>query len=173
MHKCACIKQKRARARQSAWQNVYTHIYAPYAHVFTQNFTKIVLIVHYYVMTLSLKFHKDPSFCWGDMRKIMLNMHAIGIKKCSKFWYMYVQSFNTHVCTFLLRVRVYVHRSLLVDHYSVTSLSFKFHKDLIFRWGDICKIESCVFFVRYWCVIEIKNISILHQAFSEKSEKNP
>ena len=63
MHKRARTKQKRASARQRACHNVRTHIYASYAHVFTQNFTKIVLIVHYYVMTLSLKFHKDPSLC--------------------------------------------------------------------------------------------------------------
>ena len=37
----------------------------------------------------------------------------------------------------------------LVAHYFVMSLSFKFHKDLIIRWGDICQIESCFFFCRY------------------------
>ena len=63
MHKRARTKQKRAHARQRACQNVRTHIYALYAHVFTQNFTKIILIVRYYVMTLSLKFSTDPSFC--------------------------------------------------------------------------------------------------------------
>ena len=57
------MKQKRMRAHQHACQSVGTHIYAFYAHVFTQNFTKNLLKAHYYVMTLSLKFHKDPSFC--------------------------------------------------------------------------------------------------------------
>ena len=43
---------------------------------FVRIFTKIVLIVHYCVMTLSIKFHKDPSFGCGDIYKIMLNMYA-------------------------------------------------------------------------------------------------
>ena len=85
MHKRARTKQKRAHARQRARQNVGTHIYASYAHVFTQNFMKIVLIVHFHVMTLRLKFHKDPSFCLGDRHKITLNTHARGINACSKF----------------------------------------------------------------------------------------
>ena len=51
-------------------------IYAPCAYVFKQNCTNIVWIINYYVMPLSLKFHKDP----GDIRKVKLNMHARGIK---------------------------------------------------------------------------------------------
>ena len=34
----------------------------------------------------------------------------------------------------------------LVSHFSVISLSFKFHKDPIFRYRDIYKIERCFFF---------------------------
>ena len=55
--------------------------------------------VHFYVMTLILKFHKDLSFCCGDMPKITLSMHARGIN--ANFWY-----------TFLRRVRAYVYGSL-------------------------------------------------------------
>ena len=150
MHIRARTKKKRARARKRPCLTVRTHIYASCAHVFTRNFTKTVLIVHYYVMTLSLKFHKDPSFCWGDMRKIMLNMHARGINACSKFWYtfMHVFALCVHVCA-----QIFTKFFLLV-HYFVMSLSFKFHKDLIFHWGDICKIERCVFFGHY-CMLEI------------------
>ena len=142
MHTRTCTKQKRARVRQRACQNVYTHIYASCPHVFMQNFTKIVLIVHIYAMTLSLKFHKDPSICWGDIRKITLNMHARDINACSKFWY-------THVHIFPSCVRIHAQiftKIFLVVHCSVMSLSFKFHKNRIFRWGDICKMELCVFF---------------------------
>ena len=63
------------RKRAGPHYNVCTHIYALCTHAFTQNFTKIVLIVHYYDMTLSLKFHKDPSFCCGGICKISLNLH--------------------------------------------------------------------------------------------------
>ena len=62
-----------------------THIYALCAHVFTWNFLKLVLVVHYYVMNISLKFHKKMRFCCGDMRKITLNMHARGINTCANF----------------------------------------------------------------------------------------
>ena len=159
MHIRARTKKKRARARKRPCLTVRTHIYASCAHVFTRNFTKTVLIVHYYVMTLSLKFHKDPSFCWGDMRKIMLNMHAIGIHKCSKFWYTFVHVFAlcAHICA-----QIFTKFFLLV-HYSVMSLSFKFHKDLIFCWGDICKIKSSVFFGRY-C---ISGLLLFHKGIDE------
>ena len=128
-HKCVCVHQR-------ACQNVRTHIYASYAHVSTKNFMKIGLIVHYYVMTLSLKFHKDPSFCWGDMRKMMLNMHARVIYACSKFRYTLMHAFAScvRVCAQIFN------KNFLVIHHSFDSLSFKFHKDLIFRRGDICKI---------------------------------
>ena len=141
MHIRVRTKQKRAHTRKRANQNVHTKIYASCTHVFTWNFTKLVLVVHCYVMTLSLKFHKDLSFCCGDMRKITLNMHAKGINACANFRY-------THVHVFASCARVFAQiftKIFLVVHYSVMSLSFKFHKDLIFRWGDICKIERCVF----------------------------
>ena len=98
---------------------------------------KIVLIVHYYVITLSLKFNKDPSFCWGDMHKILLNMHARGIYACAKFQYTRVHVFASCACI--------LPKKILVAHYSVINLSFRFHKDLICRWRDICKIELCFF----------------------------
>ena len=136
MHKRVRMKQKCVHACQCACQNVRTQIYALCAHIFTQNFTKIVLIVHYYVMTLILKFHKDPSFCWGDRHKITLNTHARGINACSKFWYTCVHIFGLCV---LICLQIFT-KFCLVVHYSVISLSFKFHKDLIFHWGDIYKI---------------------------------
>ena len=148
MHIDARTKQKRAHACQCAYQNVRKHIYASCAHVITWNFTKLVLVVHYYAMTLSLKFHKDLSFCCGDMRKIVLNMHARGINANANFRYTHM-----HVFASCARVCAQIFTKIfLVVHYSFMSLSFKFHKDLIFRWGDICKIESCVFFVRY-CIV--------------------
>ena len=32
-----------------------------------QIFSKIFLVVNYYLMSLSLKYHKAPSFCWEDI----------------------------------------------------------------------------------------------------------
>ena len=97
---------KNVRVRINVHVKMCAHIFMPRMHMFLQkNFMKIVLLVHYYVTTLSLKFHKDPSFCYGDMCKIMLNMHARVI-------YMHLRSFDIHACTLLLHVRAYVHRSL-------------------------------------------------------------
>ena len=57
---------------------------------------------------------------------------------------------HIRTCTILLLAHMYMHRSLqkklLVVYFSVMSLSFKFYIDLIFRCGDICKIELCNFF---------------------------
>ena len=170
MQKRVRWKQKCALACQCACQNVHTKIYAFCAHIFTQNFTKIELIVLYYVMTLILKFHKDPSFCWGDMRKIMLNMHARGINACSKFWYMFVHIFA--LCPYVY-AQIFTNFFLLV-HYYVMSLSFKFHKNLIFCWGDICKIELCVFFCRYCiCIFWTPLFSSLHPPFNNVTVDNP
>ena len=129
MHIGASTKQKHARARQHSYPNVRTHIYALCAHVITWNFTKLVLVVHYYAMTLSLKFHKDLSFFCGDMRKIVLNMHARGINANANFRYTHVQVFAScaRVCAQIFT------KIFLVVHYSFMSLSFMFHKDLIFR----------------------------------------
>ena len=72
----------------------------------------------------------------------MLNMHARGINAFSKFSYTFV-----HV--FALCAHEYAQifpKNFSVAHYSVINLSVKFHKDLIFRWRDICKIERCFFF---------------------------
>ena len=141
----ARTKQKRAGARQHASQNVCTHIYASCAYVFTWNFTKLVLVVHYYVMTLSLRFHKDLGFCCGDMRKITLNMHARGINVFANFRYTHMHVFLSCVC---VCAQIFT-KFFLVVHYSAMNLIFKFHKDLIFHWGVICKIESSGFFGRY------------------------
>ena len=102
-------------------QNVHTHICAWCTHVFAQNLMKIVLIVHYYVMTLSLKYHKDPNFCCEDICKITLNinMHARGINACAKLW-------RPHVHVFASCVQIFT-KLFLVVHNSIRSSSFKFN----------------------------------------------
>ena len=97
-------------------QNMRTHIYASCTHVVTWNFTNIVLIVHYYVMTLSFKFGKDPSFWCRDICKIMLSMHARGINACAHFQFVCM-----HMCTDLYQN---FYGGTLLYH----ELSFKFHR---------------------------------------------
>ena len=114
-------------------------------HVLTQNFSKIVLVVHYYVMTLNSKFHEDQSFCCRDIRKITLNMHTRGIHEHVKFRQTWMHNFAScaHVSAQFF-TNIY-----FVVHYSVMSLSLKFHKDLIFHCKDISKIKWCVFFCHH------------------------
>ena len=61
MRRYVQIREK--RAHQHAPQNVRAYIFALCAHVFSQDFMKMVLVVHYCFITFSLKFHKDQSFC--------------------------------------------------------------------------------------------------------------
>ena len=48
----------------------HMHVFASCVCVCTQIFTKIFVVVHYSVMSFSLKFHKDPIFRCGDICKI-------------------------------------------------------------------------------------------------------
>ena len=85
--------------------------------------TKIVLIVHYYVMSLSLNFHKDPSFCCRDICKIMLNMHAKGINAHEHV------SMRVFACFCFMCAHICAHifdKIILGAHFSVMSLSFKY-----------------------------------------------
>ena len=132
MHIHTHTKQKRARAQQ----NMHIRIYTSCAHISTQNFMTLVLIVHNFVMTF--KFHDNPIFFCGDIYKLTLNMHTRGKNECAKSPHARVHIFTscTHIC-----VQIFT-QMFLVVHYSVFSLSFKFHKDPIFH----CKIERCFFF---------------------------
>ena len=60
------------RARVLSRLNACAHIYASCARIYTRIFTKNYLIFLYYLMNISLKFHKDRIFCCGDICKIIL-----------------------------------------------------------------------------------------------------
>ena len=53
-------------------RNARAHVYTSCARVCAQIFTKIFLIILYYLMNVSLKFHKDRSFRCGDICKTIL-----------------------------------------------------------------------------------------------------
>ena len=48
---------------------VRAHINTLYGRVCPKIFMNFFLIVHYYLMSFSFKFHKDLSFCYGDIFK--------------------------------------------------------------------------------------------------------
>ena len=60
------------RARVSSRQNARGHVYASCACVCARIFTKIFVVVLYYLMNLSFKFHKDRSFRCRDICKTIL-----------------------------------------------------------------------------------------------------
>ena len=57
-------------------QNARVHIFTSYARVCTRIFTKNQQIILYYLMKISLKFHKDPSFRCGDICKTVLTFKS-------------------------------------------------------------------------------------------------
>ena len=57
-------------------RNARAHVYALCALVCVQIFTKNLLIILYYLMNISLKFHKDPSFRCGDICKTVLTFKS-------------------------------------------------------------------------------------------------
>ena len=60
------------RARVLPRRNARAHFYTSCARVCARIFTKNHLIILYYLMNISLKFHKDRSFCCGDICKTIL-----------------------------------------------------------------------------------------------------
>ena len=84
------------RARVLPRRSVRSHVYASCALIFAQIFTKNLVVILYYLMTISLKFHKDRSFRYGDICKTILSFknhqfsmyfayfHSFALPKSSK-----------------------------------------------------------------------------------------
>ena len=63
---------KNVRARVLSRRNARAYTYASCARIFARIFTKNYLMILYYLMKISLKFHKDLSFRCGDICKTIL-----------------------------------------------------------------------------------------------------
>ena len=48
-------------------ENMFACVYNSCARMSAWIFTNTFLVKNFPLMSLSLKFHKDPSFCWGDI----------------------------------------------------------------------------------------------------------
>ena len=64
------------RARVLSRRNACAHIFSLCARVSSRIFTKNQQIILYYLMNISLKFHKDPSFRCGDICKTVLTFKS-------------------------------------------------------------------------------------------------
>ena len=76
-------------ARVSSRQNVHAHVYASCAQVCVRIVMKNLLIIPYYLMNRSLKFHKDRSFRWRDICKTILTFDNENYQFLMYFAYFY------------------------------------------------------------------------------------
>ena len=80
---------KNLNARVSSRQNARAHIYASCVRVCARIFTKNLLIIFYYLMNISLKFYKDPSFRCGDICKTVLTFKSHQFSMYFSYFYSY------------------------------------------------------------------------------------
>ena len=80
---------KNMRAHVSSRQNARAYIYASCVRVCARIFTKNLLIIFYYLMNISLKFYKDPSFRCGDICKTVLTFKSHQISMYFSYFYSY------------------------------------------------------------------------------------
>ena len=71
---CTTARTRGVNEREHIWsrQNARAHVYASCARVYAWIFTKNDLIILYYLINKSFKFHKDRSFRCGDIHKTTL-----------------------------------------------------------------------------------------------------
>ena len=118
-----CLWHKYVCAHFDVNVDAHTHIFPSCMRISAQIFTKFFLVVHHSAMSLSLKFHKDPSKSHICVFKVSIHTRACFCFVC------------THIC-----VRIF-----LVVCYSVETLSFKFHKYLIFaKFSDAFFCRYCI-----------------------------
>ena len=71
------------RAHVSSRQNEGAHVYASCARMCARILTKNVVVFFYYLMNVSVKFQKDPSFCSGDICKTIMTLSSrVKITRC-------------------------------------------------------------------------------------------
>ena len=67
-------------------QKKNAHVFDLWAPMRARNFMKFFVVVNHNCINLSLKFHKDPSFGYGDIGKIKLTL-------CKHYFSMYFATF--------------------------------------------------------------------------------
>ena len=72
-------------------KNARAHVYTSCAPVFARIFTKNHLMILYYLMNISFKFHKDRSFHCGDIRKTILTFKNHKFSMYFAYFHKYVK----------------------------------------------------------------------------------
>ena len=138
------------------------HVFASCARVRAQIFTKIFVWVFYYHISLSFKFHTDPSFCCGDifLTQGTLKYQFIKVIGCWKnnanFCF-----FDSGYTNFLIKfgfLHNFLAKNLCEKLSKIKNLRWQFKS--IFRWlchgvfnffcrssfhGEICKTKWTLF----------------------------
>ena len=78
------------RASVLSRRNVRAPVYASCARICARIFTKILLLILYYLVNISLKFHKDRSFRCGDICKTILSFKNHQFSMHFAYFYSYV-----------------------------------------------------------------------------------
>ena len=128
--------------------NMCAHV-LPRMRVCAWIFTKLFLVVFYYLMSLSFKFREDPIFGCGDICETIMTFVW---RFCAHSW----QNVCAQVYASCARVCAWIFTKLFsFGLYYLMNLSFKFYKDPSFSYGDICKtmlafVWSLIFYVLFF-----------------------
>ena len=80
---------KNMRTHVLSRQNARAHIYASCVYVCARIYTKNQWIILYYLMNISVKFHKDPSFWCGDICKSVLTFKSCQFSMYFPYFHSY------------------------------------------------------------------------------------
>ena len=83
---------KNMRTHVLSRQNAHAHVFTLCVLVCARIFTKNQWIILYYLMNISLKFHKDQSFSCGYIQKIFKIHRKLRIKKTSVLFCKYLRN---------------------------------------------------------------------------------
>ena len=106
-------------------------------------------------MSLSIKFHEDPSFGCGDICKTLMTFVWRFCARSRQNVRAQVYALCACVCARLFT------KLFFLGLYYLVNLSFKFYKDPSFGYGDICKtmltfVWSLIFYVLFFFNLSIK-----------------
>ena len=148
--------------------DVHTHVFASCAHICAQILTKICLVVHYSIISLSFKFHKDwppPQQFWQPCpwMHIMYTSVSAQLKlrlthPCNIYW-----SKNLLRTEFFMN-RIFYKQNLLWTEFVTNRICYK--QNLLwteFVTNRICYEQNLLRIIRYSPTHAHTNIIIIHR----------
>ena len=99
---CTHARGVDVRARVLSRRNARAHVYASCARICAGIFTKKYLMILYYLIKISLKFHKDLSFRCGDICKTILTFKNHQFSMYFAYFHIFAPS-NSDYATFFTK----------------------------------------------------------------------